>query len=182
MTDDFQDVVVPFDPKGRRVGELPDAELQAGMRDYIPTYPELGEAMRKELARRDAEFTNSQEATMPEAQPRKAPRGVKIHKPTEEKPAVKKAKEKKLEVTPKFEGMADKPNPAIQRAALELKKVQKARTELSNEETRLNRLLYDLMVDAKFTTYEDDMVKVEPPNTEAKFKVVVKSDSDGKAK
>ena len=59
--------------------------------------------------------------------------------------AVNKAKEKPLEVTPKFEVMKTPENPAIQQKALDLKKVQKERTELSNEETKLNKELVDLM-------------------------------------
>jgi hypothetical protein len=91
--------------------------------------------------------------------------------------AVKKAKEKKLEVTPKFEEMKDPVNPAIQSKALELKNIQKARTELSNEETKLNKELVDLMRGANLTIYEDDLVKIEPPKAQDKFKVVVKTDA-----
>jgi hypothetical protein len=72
-----------------------------------------------------------------------------------ESAAVKNAKEKKLEVQPKFDAMKTKENPAIQAKALELKKVQKARVQLSNEETRLNAELVELMKAAKFTVYDE---------------------------
>lgn len=92
--------------------------------------------------------------------------------------AVKKAKDKKLEITPKLPEMTGPENPAIQKKALELKKIQKARTELSNEETKLNKELVDLMRGANLTVYEDYLVKIEPPKVADKFKVVVKSDSE----
>jgi hypothetical protein len=90
--------------------------------------------------------------------------------------AVKKAQATKLAFTPKFEEMRDQVNPTIQAKALELKKIQKARTELSNEETKLNKELVDLMRGANLTVYEDDLVKIEPPKVADKFKVVVKTD------
>jgi hypothetical protein len=91
--------------------------------------------------------------------------------------AVKKAKDKKLAITPKFEGMKSPLNLGIQKKALELKKIQKARTELSNEETKLNKELVDLMKGAQLEFYEDDLVKIEPPKAADKFKVVLKDDS-----
>jgi hypothetical protein len=98
---------------------------------------------------------------------------------TDEHPAVKGAKSKELAVDTKLPGMEEpkvKPNPLIEKYAIEKKKISRDKVALMAEEAKLDGQIRELLKAQGITHYRNDGIDVELVPT--KDKLIIKTEDE----